>query len=519
MESNTLEISQLNKDWQKLKIRTDKAIKTNNISKAFEMLEGIGYFGYKYNFIPTFTDPEVDNLIKKLSKKIVSSRETSNELSNSKIVFYDFFIFENRGFTQQYLEHLTENNYEILFLTDDENKINEENSIIKSLIGYNKAQLAAPPKSSSKAEALVFLMNQISSFQAPKIFIHNAPWDIISCCLGYLSAVIGLKSYLLNITDHTYWPGKDCFTNFIDFRKYGYQLNNEIRGIEKSRLSIIPTPNYQDKKRTHDFKGFPIDIDNKIIGFSGGTFYKIVDEENTFLNLVKDILFQNPNFVFFFANIGGDDILNQFINKFKLENQFILLGNRTDIEALFENIHIYFNTYPYGGGLMLQYASRNNKPILAFLNKDLVHTRIDVVLDIPYNEDYVITNKDKYLNTANKLIRNNVYREEFVKYFQTPRDINEIFNEGLKGILNNIKQTEFIFKNKLKINTSAIAAFHIQNDILYTKEYRNLKAKYIPSDTQILKRKIKSLFYWFIKYYSCFKKTCIKFRTIKVASD
>jgi hypothetical protein len=56
-----------------------------------------------------------------------------------------------------------------------------------------------------------------------------------------------------------------------------------------------------------------------VVGFSGGMTYKIIDKPNTFLNLIKRVLDENPNFIFLFANVFGDALLKGLLKRTTLK--------------------------------------------------------------------------------------------------------------------------------------------------------------------------------------------------------
>lgn len=65
-----------------------------------------------------------------------------------------------------------------------------------------------------------------------------------------------------------------------------------------------------------------------------------------------------------YAGEGNTVKIKDFIRKHKLEDRFILLGQRRDIYPLIKNSDIYLGTYPFSGGLMTQLAVVCEKPLL-----------------------------------------------------------------------------------------------------------------------------------------------------------
>ena len=466
----------LKRDWEIFKILTRKALEQANYNTVFNLLEGIGWFGYKYNFVDSFKDAEVDNFIIQLTNKI-KPEIRQVKVSNHRIAFYDHFTLENRGFTQQYLDELMKQDIEILYIMADESKLKDDNKIVNTLRLYPKAKIIALNASLSRVDQFQNVLIQIVNFGPSKLFIHNAPWDIISCCLCIALKEAKVSSYLLNITDHAYWPGADIFDYIIDFRSFGHLLNHRIKGIPSERLLIIPTPAYI--RKGEEFEGIDnVQITNEILGFSGGSTYKIVDANNTFLKLIKKVLDQNENFVFLFANVGNSDFIRKFIKENSLEERFILLGNRRDINEVFKNIDIYFNTYPYGGGLMIQYALYNKKPILALMHPDLSYTHLENVIDRNLGQMYRIDNEKDYLMIAKKLIQDECFRKSYAEELAKEQNIDVEFQENLKALLNDSKILDYPLVEDFSMNSTAVTKFHLDYNNYHYNDYLDFRRRY-----------------------------------------
>ena len=301
----------LKRDWWLYKKLIRRTLKERNIEESFRLLENMSYYAYKYNFIPSFSDLKVEESIDALTKMCVEPIQSIDPIQN-RLIFYDYFCLENRGFTEVYIDYFVRAGLDFLYIVGQEDQYNENNYIIKKIKLYEKSSVYVIPKNFSRQEQVNSVLTKVLLFRPSKLFIHNSPWDILSCCLGVALRNSNIHSYLINITDHAYWSGKCAFDYVINFRKYGYILDRDYRKIPTEKLYLIPTPPYQG--REEPFQGFPINTANKVIGFSGGSFYKILDEEKTFLNLLKNVIENNLNFIFLFANIGGDIYLEDFIN-------------------------------------------------------------------------------------------------------------------------------------------------------------------------------------------------------------
>jgi hypothetical protein len=241
------------------------------------------------------------------------------------------------------------------------------------------------------------------------------------------------------------------------------------------KILIINTPAYINNNVP--FHGFPVSVEDKIVGFGGSNIYKIKDEADTFLNLIKSLLIQNPNFIFFFANVGDTDYVNNFIKSNGLESRLIALGNRDDICAIYKKIDIFFNTYPYAGANMLSYAFQNKVPVVALNNKEFTHSRLDLIFDIEVKSDYLIEDKTDYINYANRLINSAEYRKQVSDEFELELDKRISFDEGLKAVLNDDESRLIpVTLEKIPIGNNSDLEFHLNKNQFQSQAYFNLKS-------------------------------------------
>jgi hypothetical protein len=186
---------------------------------------------------------------------------------------------------------------------------------------------------------------------------------------------------------------------------------------------------------TIPFSGFPINTEGRVLGFTGGSVYKIRDANNTFLNCLARLLRQQPQLVILFAQIGADDFIRAFISDHHLEDRLILIGNRRDIYQVFSHIDFYINTYPYGGGNMIQYAAIVKKPILALADPRLPHTHLDIVLDCPALKPFQHFNEESFVNGGAELVNSREQRAHYGETLANCISNCKQFTNGLHAIL------------------------------------------------------------------------------------
>ena len=180
--------------------------------------------------------------------------------------------------------------------------------------------------------------------------------------------------------------------------------------------------------------------------FSGGDFYKMVDSQNTYWTLVKNVLEHNPNAIIFFANKVSNEeglkFLDNFIVSNNFQERFILIGFRPDINEVFARCDIFMGTCPMSGGLMSQYAGVNFKPILQYYPKELFAFE-ETESMICFNKTMKIsfTDKVEFLNEAKHLIDDSTYRikkgQEINECMITESQFNSLFE---KSIQTNVSQ-------------------------------------------------------------------------------
>lgn len=460
-------LSRLSTDWRLIKSLIKQEIQSRNFERAISLLEKAGHLAYTYNFVPDYWDLEIEQCIRNVTKALLPDKVVLDVTNTNRIVFFDHFVLENRGFTQQYLNVLIEAEVDLLYIIDDPKKYNKQNQIIQLIEAYPKASITIL-KASTRVDKLKELFGAVIAFSPSKVFIHTAPWEIFSSCLAYALQNSSIKCYLLNITDHAFWPGITCFEYIIDWRSFGHNVNKVLKGKPEDKLIVVPTPGHYDE--SVPFQGFPAIPTGKVIGFSGGSYYKIVDKENTFLHLIKDVLDQNENFIFLFATIGGDVHLKQFISMHNLEDRFILLGNRKDITEVFKRIDIYFNTYPYAGGLMMQYAMAYNKPIISLANRGFHNSRTDLAFDCNLSEEHIIYDRNNYIQIASRLINELPYRKSYIAYYSEVKNVINDFSERVKRILND-QDVAHDFISEFEIDQKAVTDFHIEGENIRKKIY------------------------------------------------
>lgn len=373
-----------------LKRAQKHVLKPTSFHACFADLEAFARLNYKYNY--NYSNNEAESLIRELSKSLLDTVEIIK--TPNKIIFYDSFSLDNRGLTQQYLRAIFSWNSELLFITNS--AIGKD--ILAELRNYPKARIVQYNKNSFKEYSSV--LDEIVAFQPEKVLLHFSPWDIAGFCIW--NAVKNTDRFLINLTDHAFWLGKECADYILEFRAYGAYLSVYERKIQIEKLLLQP---YYPIINNKDFQGFPFKK-NGIIAFSGSNLYKIAGRNNTFLRLIKEVLLLNKTLIFVLAGPGNKHPIERFIKENALQDRFFVIGDRKDISAVFENIDIYVNTFPMIGGLMSQYAAVYQKPIIGYTSPDLYgYNDVEDLLQV--SKEGLLVRKDKtdFIEYFSKLVQ------------------------------------------------------------------------------------------------------------------
>lgn len=425
----------------------EKSLSRNDVETSLCQIQLAAELQYIVNDI--FKDDRLEALMRCISRQLLGIKGEYKS-TNGTILFYDYFGLDNRGLTQQYLDALFQiDNIKIVYVL--ENETNQKCDNILKLLKKHNSDYYEIAKG-SYTDKIIKFSHIIEEIQPSDVFCHVSASSPIPFTV--LSAYPSIRKFLINITDHAFGIGGGDFYDYsFEFREYGAKVSYEKRGFNLNQLLVLP---YYPWQENTVFKGFPASTDGKVVLFSGSYLYKIDDKENTFFNLVAGILKDNPDTIMFFAGGGDAGKINALIKQHRLEDRFYLLGNRTDIASLFKHIDIYIGTYPLGGGLMSQYAALNSKPILAYKTEE-----IEEIVCTKNYKHFVFNNKADLLLEANRLIRNEKYREEQSRVFGTLTASQNDFRESFRLLF--FQKTGLATIPKAEIDYTSHTQMYINN--------------------------------------------------------
>lgn len=424
------------------KIKAQRALKKKHYDSCLRYLTVVAHTGYSYYM--GYKDDDLEDLLEQLATCLNHCGDKKNRRGNV-CVFYDSFSYDNGGLVQQYLGAIISSGFRIHYITQREAVLKNSSAIGNMLRSYRNAEIVLEPPKLSPLQRAQFIYNYIMETEAGSLFIHSTP-DAAIANTAFYALPKSIKKYKINLTDHTFWIGTRFIDYSLEFRPYGAKLSFLKRGIAKDK--IIHMPFYPIMNHTA-FQGFPDKAKGKIILFSGASYYKIFDKDDTFFKLSKAILDACPMVVLLFAGFGDSSVLNDKLERYGLKDRFLLIGHRTDITEVFEHCDIYLNTYPSSGGLMSQYAAQLSKPIVNYVTSgtSLVEEFVCQIRKIDIS-DYTI---ESVVERVSRLANDSSYRDTFGREIRScvlsPAEFNERFAKCMvdeKSMIIHVENEPFV---------------------------------------------------------------------------
>lgn len=395
----------IEKYYENIVARAQKAISKHNIEKACFELNSASALAYNFNF--RYADERCERIIDKISEQTLCDCKINFTPVIDRIVLYDAFSWDNRGLTQQYIRALMAKGYEFMYIFGSGKDSELGNSIIKELETYSQVCIVEIDQKLSSADKIRSIYSRVVAYSPQKALLHIAPWSIEA--LAAFTALDNVTKFNINLTDHAYWLGGSTFDFNIEFRDYGATVSAEKRNLRSDQLLMLP---YYPITSDNTFAGFPDITNGKTIIFSGGAVYKVYGENGIYFKIVKRLLDENPNAVLLFAGGGNIKRFKDFIQNNNLEQRVVLLGNRSDINQVFRHSDIYLGTYPFTGGLMSQLAAINGLPILAYTDPKFTTNYVEGIVCQSYNIHITHENLKEFFELGHRLCADKEFRSK-----------------------------------------------------------------------------------------------------------
>lgn len=386
-----------------------------------------------------YADDDMEVLAKQIAERTIVQVQRFEPNSERWVLYDDFCTTYVLGL--QWLEAVALSGRQILYITTRNVEAwSRHKNILDRVAEYNNVKTIIIPQGEVFARAQA-LYDAIVQFETSKLVIHKyATSSVMDIVLPVLPE--SMTNYIINLSDQTFWSGARFIDYCLEFRQFGATVSLQRRGLKREQLLLVPFYPADDRNA---FAGFPAECtDDKVVVFSGGDYYKTLDEKRVYWKLIQRLLNTYPQVVFLFAtkNIPeGDGEIHRFIKENHFEGRFIYISFRPDIYQVFAHCDIYMGTSPTSGSLMSQLAAIHAKPILQYYEAGTPDDETEQAICI--NEDFEISFHDevRFMCEAKHLIMDKQYRQKQGEKLQHAMMQHGQFNElVLKTLETNLTQ-------------------------------------------------------------------------------
>ena len=502
----------VHKDYQFYKQKAFEYWESGDMRKAMISVCACGELAYGYFCEESFGDDELDELLCRMGKAKFTI-PTVEKQDDKRVVFFDSFASDNRGITEQYLDALNFNGYEILFVTSN-TQFSNESKLGKLLVGYKNCRVVILPEPNHIIPSANRVAQEIADWHTSKAFIHIGPYDILPIMLFSQYAGV-LDRYFINLTDHAWWLGRNCIDTNLEFRQFGLALSTHVRGIDKAKEVLLPYyPVSQLSNETID-NLLPEGLESKFVIVTGGSFYKYLDADFTLFHIIQRILKENENAVLLMVGTGkAGELYKRKAEEKGIKDRIYLMDTTPYLLSVFKHAHLYMNSYPLGGSLMAQIAAKQGLPVVAYSKKGM---EFNDSSDICYSDTFEMrTDKNDFCNFVHTLISDSDAYNRYKQSFHYDEDAEKAqFRDSLKSVmvgtyvLPKIKDYDGIQK-KIGERMSKIHC-DIEN------EYYHVYPSHIVCYNDLLQIPIKNTFKqnmknWFIKRIAVWQRQAEEYR-------
>ena len=408
-----LTISDIKKTYALLKQKAFAEYKAQRYAEAWQTMKDATGPVIELNW--DYADDELEQLLMLLAWQWipVSAKVDSRErIDDSRVVVLDDWC-TSYVLVLQYIDALVDAGKEILYLTSKDIEASRHKIIIERISKYPKLTYHVLPQNAQPIDQWCKdVYDKILAFAPSKVIAHIGP------CSQFLPVIARLpeevKTYRSNLDDQCFWLGKSVIDYSLEFRPFGVAVSRERRGIKPEQQLYVP---FYPVKDGNPFGGFPELPKDSVVLFSGGDFYKTLDPNYTFWNLVKRVLRENPKAVLLFATKNGlrtqQEFLERFVKDNHLEKQFYFIGFRPDINEVFAHADIFLGTCPVCGSLTSQLAALNHTAILQYYLPNTDDDETEQALN--YNNPELqlsFRDEEAFLAEAKRLIEDKDYRKQ-----------------------------------------------------------------------------------------------------------
>lgn len=428
-----LTISDIKQVYSLLKQKAQEEYASGHYAKVWHVMNEAVSLIQEFNW--EYTDDDLEKLLQQQSAQWIPEIQTNYMPNENKVVVVDDWC-TSYVLVVQYLDALVAAGKEILYITSKDIEKTHHKNIISRISQYPKLTYQIIPNTSLPIDKwLSEVYDRIITYAPSKVIAH------ISSCSWFLPVIArlpeNLPTYRSNLDDQCFWLGRSVVDYVLEFRPFGVAVSRERRRLKPEQQLFVPFYPVVDG---NPFAGFPELPKDSVILFSGGDFYKTLDPDYIYWNLVKQVLQDNPKAVLLFATKNGlrtqQKFLERFVRKNHLEKQFIFIGFRPDINEVFAHCDIFLGTCPVCGSLTSQIAAMNHKPILQYYLPGTDDDETEQALN--YNNPNLqlsFSDEEAFLKEAKRLIDDKDYRKQKadLAYASTikPEQFNKVFIDAI----------------------------------------------------------------------------------------
>ena len=389
--------------YKKLKTKANIYLSRGNIRKC-ELYTHLAAYT-NYTFWLSYYDEEMETILKKTSCVIKQREEMLGRAG--RCVFFDSLSRFRGGLSVQYVSAILASGWDLLYITEQEMTAPHHIELYNFLKKHENISIVEIPHAMKGERRLQYIYDHVIDYGAERVYVHSASSNALfpTVCYALPSTI---KKYYIDIADHGFRMGMNSCDYIFQFRSLGCSIAVKKRHIPLEKLLYLPFYPIIDKK---EFKGLPEVCNSKVVILSGGTFGKIIDSEDTYFKLCRQLLDQNSKAIIAYAGGGDDTYIQCKLKQYGIYDRFMLLGWRDDISELFRECDIFLNTFPHGGGTMSLYAAHLHKPILSYVADEYSPNPIEKFICQKSTFKISSVGMDEFFAEANRLINNESYRK------------------------------------------------------------------------------------------------------------
>jgi len=409
------------------KAKIEKQIKLKRFDAAISSISNYAQILY---WAPIcYSDNAIESAISQIANcQNTEPKKTDKDASqdHERALLIDSFGFYSGGLVPQYLDALSAIYTRVQYIYTGLTHCHPD---LVSFIGERKnIDFVWIPCASKQSD-----INDLTSFITSNAFtfalFHIAPWRTAEVVAA---AKINIRTFLIDITDHSFWLGAQIFDHFIGFRKYGQVVAAEKRGIPKDRYSIVqfyPVPEKQN------YQGLPAHIADNIKILTGGAEYKLFGRNARLLHILGQMVIEIPNLVVCVLGDLAESQVRKAMGVAQDQCRVVFLGYRDDVASVIASADVFVPTFPWGGGLLTEYAIASRIPVVALEDSKLPFGSMRGLLLRPDLYNIGFTDEAEFILRLRDLCLSDFKRKEEARLLAAQLPTPETFAQNLGDIL------------------------------------------------------------------------------------